>query len=449
MITLKTIISRRTLVRIISFSVAIIAVLAAADIVYMCRLSRAERSIEYGYQEAVEELAQSADKISATLTKGLYASSPQMMQKLSSELMSEATNAKNALTKLPVATSNLEKTEKFLSQIGNYANSLSATAADGTTPSIEDYETMSTLCDNAETFAIELWSLKSKLLTNDKTITELFSELEDGGESFLSDGLTTVEEGFENTPKLIYDGPFSDHILEKTSQMLENAEEISEEEAREIAAKYCGLESYQLKTSEYSEEGTMPSYRFTANGISCSVTKNGGYVSYMLRRQSVRSTNITSEQAVSFAKSYLESIGIESMTETYYETYNGVCTINFAYSEDGVTCYTDLIKVAVALDDGEVIGYDARGFLMNHVERTLSDPTLSENECQSKLSPMLRVVSSQMAVIPSDSVEEKLCYEYKCQSTDGRTVLVYVNTETGEEEDILILLETEGSVLTV
>ncbi len=449
MITLKTIISRRTLVRIISFATAIIAVLAAADIMYMCRLSRAERSIEYRYQEAVEELAQSADKISASLTKGLYASSPQMMQKLSSELLSEATNAKNALTKLPVATSNLEKTEKFLSQIGNYATSLSRTAADGATPSYEDYETMSILCDNASTFSDELWTLKSKLLTNDKSITELFSELEDGGESFLADGLSTVEEGFENTPKLIYDGPFSDHILEKTSMMLENAEEISEDEARTIAASYCGLEPYQLKTAEYAEEGTMPSYRFTANGVSCSVTKNGGYVAYMLKRQNVKSSNISAEEAVESARSYLDSMGIESMTETYYETYNGVCTVNFAYSEDGVTCYTDLIKVAVALDDGEIIGYDARGFLMNHVERTLSEPALSETECQSDLSPMLSVISSQLAVIPSDSVEEKLCYEYKCQSTDGKTVLVYVNTETGEEEDILILLETEGSVLTI
>ncbi len=449
MITLKTIISRRTLVRIISFSVAIIAVLAAADIVYMCRLSRAESSIEYGYQEAVEELAQSADKISATLTKGLYASSPQMMQKLSSELLSEATNAKNALTKLPVATSNLEKTEKFLSQVGNYAYSLSASAADGSTPSYEDYEIMSTLCDNASAFSDELWALKSKLLSNDKTISELFSELEDGGESFLTDSLSTVEEGFENTPKLIYDGPFSDHILEKSSRMLENVEEISEDEARDIAANYCGLESYQLKTAEYSEEGTMPSYRFTADGVSCSVTKNGGYVCYMLRRQAVRTANLTAEEAVESAKTYLENLGIEDMRETYYETYNGVCTVNFAYEQDGVTCYTDLIKVAVALDDGEITGYDARGFLMNHAERELSEPTLSETECQGDLSPMLSVTSSGLAIIPTDSVEEKLCYEYKCQSTDGKTVLVYVNADSGEEEDILILLETEGSVLTV
>ncbi|MCD7823176.1 MAG: germination protein YpeB [Oscillospiraceae bacterium] len=446
---MKTIISRRTLVRIISFATAITCVLAAADIMYMCRLSRAEKSIEYGYQEAVEELAQSADRISATLTKGLYASSPQMMQKLSSELMSEATTAKNALTKLPVATSNLEKTEKFLSQIGNYATSLSEAAADGTSPSYEDYQTMSTLCDNAEAFSDELWSLKSKLLSNDRTISELFSDLEDGGESFLTDSLLAVEDGFENTPKLIYDGPFSDHILEKSSEMLENAEEISEDEAREIAASYCGLESYQLKTAEYAEEGTMPSYRFTANGISCSVTKNGGYVCYMLRRQNVRTSNMSAEEAVESAKTYLENLGIEDMSETYYETYNGVCTVNFAYSQDGVVCYTDLIKVAVALDDGEIIGYDARGFLMNHIERTLSEPTLSETECQSNLSPMLSVVSSGIAIIPSDSVEEKLCYEYKCQSTDGKTVLVYVNTETGEEEDILILLETEGSVLTI
>ena len=62
---------------------------------------------------------------------------------------------------------------------------------------------------------------------------------------------------------------------------------------------------------------------------------------------------------------------------------------------------------------------------------------------------MLSVVGSSLAVIPSDSVEEKLCREFKCQSSDGKTVLVYVNCQTGDEEDILILRELEGSVLTV
>ena len=62
---------------------------------------------------------------------------------------------------------------------------------------------------------------------------------------------------------------------------------------------------------------------------------------------------------------------------------------------------------------------------------------------------MLEVKECRLAVIPTDSVEEKLCYELACRSDSGENVLVYVNAMTGEEEDILILLTVEGGVLTV
>lgn len=446
---MKTTISKRAIARIISFSLAAIAVLGAADLIYMNRLTKAERFIESGYQQAVEDLASSADKISATLTKGLYSSSPAMMTKLSNELMTEANYAKDALTKLPVSMSSLEKTEKFLSQIGNYAYSMSRSAASGSQASYEDYSRMASLCQNAQDLCDKLWELKSKLSSSDKTITQLFYDLEDEGSAFINDGFKGLEEGFENTPKLIYDGPFSDHILDKTPLMIQGAGEITEDEAKEKAAAYCGLEAWELQTSEFAEYGKMPSYCLYSNGINCAVTKNGGYISYLIKTRDVRSQKITCEEAAAYAQGYLDSLGIRNMEKTYYETYNNVCTINYAYNEQGVTCYTDLIKISVALDNGEIIGFDARGFLVNHHERNLKEPKIGAQECQAKLSPMLSVVKSSLAVIPTDSVEEKLCHEFKCKTNDNKTVLVYVNAETGEEEDILILLEMDESTLTI
>jgi len=40
------------------------------------------------------------------------------------------------------------------------------------------------------------------------------------------------------------------------------------------------------------------------------------------------------------------------MKETYYLNENGIITINYAYNQDDVIMYPDLIKVKVALDDG-------------------------------------------------------------------------------------------------
>ena len=46
-------------------------------------------------------------------------------------------------------------------------------------------------------------------------------------------------------------------------------------------------------------------------------------------------------------------------------------------------------------------------------------------------------------------MEEKLCYELECEDDTGGTVLVYVNAMTGAEEEILLVLLTDGGVLTV
>lgn len=446
---MKTVISRRTIARIVSFSLAIIAVLGAADLIYMRKLSRAENFIEYGYRQAVEDLASSADKISSTLTKGLYSASPAMMTRLSNELLSQASTAKNALTKLPVYNSDLEQTEKFLAQIGNYASSLSAAAARGEETSYEDYSRLSALCRNAKELSRQLWEMQSRFLSDDKTITDLFADMDAGGQSFISDGFAKLEDSFSSTPKLIYDGPFSDHILERTPRLTQGASVISQEDAQSHAAQYCGVEDWQLKPVEGGEQGRMPSFCFQGDGVYCAVTKNGGYISYLIKSREPRSSRITPAEAAVYARGYLDSLGITGMQKTYFETYNNVCTINYAFEENGVTCYTDLIKVSVAMDNGEVLGFDARGFIVNHHERDLGEPALSEQECQEKLSPMLSVVKSSLAVIPTNSVDEKLCREFVCKTSEDDTVLVYINAQTGDEEDILILLETDESQLTV
>lgn len=375
---MKTVISRRTIARIVSFSLAIIAVLGAADLIYMRKLSRAENFIEYGYRQAVEELASSADKISSTLTKGLYSASPAMMTRLSNELLSEASTAKNALTKLPVYNSNLERTEKFLTQIGNYASSVSAAAARGEETSYDDYSRLSALCQNAKELSKQLWELQSRFLSDDKTITQLFADIDSGGQSFITEGFAKLEDGFSSTPKLIYDGPFSDHILERTPRLIQGANAVNEDDARRRAAQYCGMEDWQLKSVEGGEQGKMPSYCFRADGIYCAVTQKGGYISYLIKSREPRTSKITPAEAEVYARSYLDSLAIGGMQKTYYETYNNVCTINYAYEDNGVTCYTDLIKISVAMDNGEILGFDARGFIVNHHERNLGEPVLSE-----------------------------------------------------------------------
>ena len=74
------------------------------------------------------------------------------------------------------------------------------------------------------------------------------------------------------------------------------------------------------------------------------------------------------------AAEFLQKNGFYSMQSSYYESSGGIATINFAYVQDNVTCYSDLVKVRVALDTGEIVGLATNGYIMNHAERNLSAP---------------------------------------------------------------------------
>ena len=136
------------------------------------------------------------------------------------------------------------------------------------------------------------------------------------------------------------------------------------------------------------------------------------------------------------------------MKETYYLAENGILTINYAYVQQDIIMYPDLIKIKVALDDGEILGIETTGYLSNHEERNLRTAKITKEEAKKKLNKNLNIMSEKMAVIPTEYKTEIFCYEFKGK-IDDREFIVYINAETGEEEDILVIYNTPNGVLTM
>ena len=316
---MKTSFSRRALIRFASFMIALVAVLGASNIIYMSKLSRLENAVDSGYAAAVENLAQSADRISSVLEKGRYAASPEMMSRLSNSLTECSAEAKAALQSLPVWGLELDNLEKFLSQVGNYASALSERAALGEELETADRENLEKLRLCADSLKNSVWQLKGRLLSDDLTVSELFKGINSEAGSFIADGFSEIEDGLSDMPKLIYDGPFSDHILDRVPLMTKDAEAIDLEAAREKAALALGEESYRALECEAGEEGKMPSYCFYCDGGRCAISKNGGYIVYCMKSRAVRDSSLTCEEACGYADGYLARLGIENMERTYYE----------------------------------------------------------------------------------------------------------------------------------
>jgi len=271
-------ITKRAFVRTITFSVAAVSALTVfAGLQYNKRV-RAAQSLEYSYMRAVEDLSLNLDNIRNNLEKGMYTNSITMLSNLSNKLCSDAATAKGALSQLPIAELNLEQTYRFLSQVGNYSKSLAEKCAEGQQLTDEEKQNISALYDYAVNLSGSMWEVEEKI-RDGEVIFGAVNSLDAENAVTVTDGFKDFENLDNNYPTLIYDGPFSDHILEKEPLMLRGEKEISADEALRRAVKLTGADNL---TRAGDESGKMPSYVFENDKFTVAVTKAGGFYSYML-----------------------------------------------------------------------------------------------------------------------------------------------------------------------
>ena len=164
--------------------------------------------------------------------------------------------------------------------------------------------------------------------------------------------------------------------------------------------------------------------------------------------RNVTEEKIGIEEADKMALKFLEEKGFKNMKKTYYTKEAGVLTINYAYEEDDVIVYADLIKVKIALDNGDILGIETTGYLNNHEKRNINKTNIiSSNQATKMANDNLKIENTRLAIIPTEFKTEIFCWEVKGQVED-RDFLLYVNAKTGKVEDILVIIESANGVLT-
>lgn len=442
-------VSRRGKIRVRLYASVLILVLFSAFVINAQKASELSRQLNADAERSLSTLEACMSSINTNLTKGLYANTTPMLSSMAISLTRDAASAKNSLSALPLSDTQLDNMLKFLSQVGAFVSTLDRKLSLGEPITSEERNQLKQLID-----------VSQKLLSELDTITQ---GVEDGSVSFKQAGNTLqksadqsvqidsafgdAEQTLTDYPTLIYDGPFSDHILNQSPKTLEGKSDVSKEKALEIASDFIGIDKSTLRFDSETN-GVIETYNFFVDSINISVCKKGGAVLYLLGSSSAGESVISPEQAVENAKNFLSAKGYKNMKESYYSTQDGICTVNFAYENEGVICYPDLIKLSVSLETGNIISFDARGYIMNHTDRPPVQSKISADEAKMSVSDYLTVMSSRLAVIPTDYKTEKTAYEFHCKTPDEQEVLVYIDVLTAKEDDILLLLYSDGGILT-
>lgn len=154
------------------------------------------------------------------------------------------------------------------------------------------------------------------------------------------------------------------------------------------------------------------------------------------------------EEAERLAVAAADKWGFGTVRPSWSQSVDGVATISLIPTLGEAGVYPDMIKVKVALDNGQILGMDATSYWMNHVERTLPDVAISRAEAAELVSAQLAVENVQLAVIPTEGGGEKLCWEVEATFGSGR-FFVYLDGQTGQETQIFRVIETEDGALTM
>ena len=106
-----------------------------------------------------------------------------------------------------------------------------------------------------------------------------------------------------------------------------------------------------------------------------------------------------------------------------------------------------MVKIRVCAETGMVIGFEGSSYYINHVDRVIKTPALSEKQCQGKVSDNINVDSCRLALVPFGNSSEILCYEFSGEY-DGSIYYAYIDANTGRQVQLFKVLEgTEGSLL--
>ena len=404
---------------------------------------------------ATYDAAEYIKNVETLLIKAQITSTPEQSAKILAEIWKQSSLASSNMVELPSNQETVENSSNFLSQLSDYSFLLMKKSIEGVNITEKEYQTLENMHEYAKNINKEFSNLVADLNSGKIKWDEVEKNLKDKKENKEMQALGTTNLGktMQDYQGLIYDGAFSNHILNIVPTMFKN-KNININDGKNIIKKLYGEKNIESIKYIDTTNGNIETYGYSVKlteikeSIDIQITKDTGYIIWILSDKNVVERNLSIEESKKAGKEFLEKLGYKNMKDTYYSIYENMITINYAYEQDGCIMYTDLIKVKVALDNGMVCSLESNGYIYNHKENRNLNTKITLNQARNKINKKLEITASNLAYIPTDSLNEILVYEFKGKIED-KYFLVYINALTGVEEKILVVIDSEKGILTM
>ncbi len=419
---------------------------------------RQKQQMQDEYNRAMYEVVSYVNNVETELAKLQVTTTTKFTSTTLASIWKQSSMAKENLEQLPADQQALSNSAKYLAQVSDFSYSLMKQTISGEKITDEEYDQISQIYDSSKELADVMQAIYDDL--NNGRIK--WDELKDSSNQKLPtvnvaesvSNIDNIGKTFQNYEGLIYDGAYSDHLLTSTPKSLASDADVSQDQARAYITELFGTDNIEYINDQGESSGLIDLYKFNVKFVNeksernISITKKGCKLYLMISDRKVENEDISMDDAKQKGLEFLGKLGITDVKDTYYLKTENMAIINYAAVQDGVTLYPDLIKVKIALDDGEVCSAELQGYIFNHVTRTDIKPTNSIEKARAVINKNIAITSEGLAIIPTESKNEILTYEFKGK-IDKREFIIYINTETLQEEEVFLILNTPGGILTM
>ena len=411
-------IKKKTFILIITYLSAAAIAFGAYSAVLSVGGAGYRSTARYGYEHAFGEVVTAAEKLSDALHRGAYATGAEMSASVCADVYGSCLTAGMTMSELPFSTQELGYIARVVGVAADCSQSLMGSGGfdDKTRKSFAE------LYKTAESITEALDAMRDDIDNGTVKMDEPEALFDDTGASLLSTAMLEMESGIGELPELSYDGRYNKAAAEECK------DPITEDEARTIAADFLGLEGDEISLQYRSEAGATS---FEHEDKSILVDGWGNVVSLSSSR--IVTGDMPAEDMEKAAKDFLTKHGFDHMHLASSERMGNLQSMRFERLDGGVRCEKDSVRISVAADDGTVYSFDASGHYSGTQKHAKPESIVTQTQAASALPKGLSAKPKGMVYAETAGGNERLCYEFECESKNDDTMRILVDAETGSQ----------------
>jgi len=402
---------------------------------------QAENNYQRAFHELTYELDLLHDKIGDTLAmKSKSSLSPALV-----EVWGLTSQARSNVGQLPLRLLPVNKTEEFLTNIGDFSYRTAVRDLDKEPLTQNEYATLQKLYDNSAEIQGEIRKVQHMVFENKLRWMDVelaYAKDQNPKNNVIIDGFKTVERNVMTYSDANADPSLTNYKVNRANLSNVKGEKITTEQAKDIAKKFLELNSTaQIKVDLTGEKLADRYYSLeikepkTNSEIYMDITEKGGYPVWVIDSRNIKAQKIDLNQASINGLKFLERNKYSNMELTESSQYDTIGVFTYVTKQDGVRIYPESVTMKIALDDGSIVGFSSKNYLAAYTKRTIPKPKISVEEARNSISSNLKIMEERQAIILNKLNQEVLCYEFV--GTRGNdTYQIFVNADTGVEEQI-------------